>query len=421
MASTTEPCRVAYLAPEIPALSATFVYEELLALERRGVVVSTFSVHRPSAPAPGQEDLAGRTRVLYGPGLVASGLAGAIGSGARLFKAAGWLLADLASVGPWRAQAFKLVYQWLAGARLARDLRRERCTHLHIHFAHVPAQIGMYAAALAGIPFTVMAHANDIFERGLLLRQKAARAAKMLTISQHNVEHLRSVGVDERRLAIVRCGVSFPPPPQWPAHVERPCYRIGTLGRLVEKKGIDTLLEALAGLRDLPWRWELEVAGDGPLRDALQARARALGIGEQVRFLGSLAHHEVSGWLGGLDAFVLACRPDSHGDMDGIPVVLMEAMSQGVPVVSTRLSGIPELVQHERTGLLCAPADAAALAAEIRRLLETPSLRERLARAARDHVDAEFGQSVNIDRLLGHIDGAAAAGAAPSLSITRSS
>lgn len=421
MASPTEPCRVAYLAPEIPALSATFVYEELLALERRGVAVLPFSVHRPSAAAPGHEALARRTRVLYDGGVVPDGLVAALGSGVRAMKAMGWLLADLARVGPWRAQGWKLAYQWLAGARLARELRRARCTHLHIHFAHVPTQIGMYAAAMAGIPFTVMAHANDIFERGLLLREKAARAARMLTISQHNVEHLRSVGVDAGRLAIVRCGVSFAPPTRWPVPAERPCYRIGTLGRLVEKKGVDTLLQALSALRDLPWRWELEVAGDGPLRETLQARARELGIESQVRFVGALAHQQVSGWLRELDAFVLACRPDAQGDMDGIPVVLMEAMSQGVPVVSTRLSGIPELVLHERTGLLCAPADAAALATEIRRLLESPALRERLARAAREHVDAEFGQSVNIDRLLGHIVAAAAACAAPSVSVPRSS
>ena len=104
----------------------------------------------------------------------------------------------------------KLAYQWLAGARLARSLRRQRCTHLHVHFAHVPTQIGMYAAAMAGIPFTVMAHANDIFERGLLLASKAERAARFMTISEYNRAASERVGVPADKLAVMRCGVSFP-------------------------------------------------------------------------------------------------------------------------------------------------------------------------------------------------------------------
>ena len=110
-----------------------------------------------------------------------------------------------------------------------------------------------------------------------------------------------------------------------------------------------------------------------------------------------------------LDAFVVACKKDSNGDMDGIPVVLMEAMSQRVPVVSTRLSGIPELVVHDSTGLLALPADPASLAHELRRLLDDPALRARLSEAAVLHVETEFGQEVNLDRLLGYFTPAAAA------------
>lgn len=403
MTKPTNAFRIAYLAPELPALSATFVYEELLALERRGIPVVPFSVHRPVAAVPGHEPLARRTQVLYDGAVVPAGFAAMFRFGARAFTALQWLVADIASVGVLRLSSWKLVYQWLAGARLARHLRRSGCSHLHIHFAHVPAQIGMYASAFAGVPYSVMAHANDIFERGFLLRQKAQRAAKMLTISEYNLAYLRSVGVDEGQVAVVRCGVSFPPPPRVPGFEKRESYRLGTLGRLVEKKGVDVLLGAMVLLRDVPWRWELCIAGDGPLRPTLEAQARELGIAQQVRFVGALAHHEVSAWLRELDSFVLACRHDANGDMDGIPVVLMEAMSQGVPVVSTRLSGIPELVIHERTGLLAMPNNPESLALEIRRLLESPALRQRLAVAGMHHAEAEFGQAVNIDRLLLHV------------------
>jgi glycosyltransferase involved in cell wall biosynthesis len=395
---------VAYLAPEIPALSATFVYEELLALERRGLKVLPFSVHPPAHPAAEQASLAARTCVLYDGSVVArvaGGLAALPRFGRGSVRSVSWLLNDMLAVGPWRRQAWKLAYQWLAAARLGRLLQEAGCTHLHVHFAHVPAQIGMYAAAFTGLPFTITAHANDIFERALLLHRKAERAHELLTISHYNLAYLRSLGLPADKLAVVRCGVSFAPRPVRPAFTRRPRYRIGSLGRLVEKKGVDDLLHALALLRaDVDV--ELSVAGDGPLRAELQARAARLGVQDRVRFEGALDHAAVTPWLHSLDVFVLACKADARGDMDGIPVVLMEAMTQYVPVVSTRLSGIPELVVHERTGLLAAPADPAGLAAQLRRLLDDPALRERLAVAALEHVEAEFGQAVNIDRLITH-------------------
>lgn len=402
---------IAYLASEIPALTATFIYEELLGLEHRGILVRPFSVRVPANPASGQRDLTRRTQVLYDrpiAALVLSGLAALPRFGRRNTTALGWLARDMGSLGLHRVMAWKLAFQWLMGARLARSLQRSGCSHLHVHFAHTPAQIAMYASAFTGIPFTVMAHANDIFEHGLLLREKAQRAAKMLTISDYNVAHLRAVGVASDKLAVVRCGVSFPPRPDIPVFRHQPRYRIGTLCRLVEKKGVDDLIRALPLLRGAAWAVELSIAGDGPLRSHLEALARELEVEQSVHFVGALGHEAVTDWLHSLDAFAVACKKDSNGDMDGIPVVLMEAMSQYVPVVSTRLSGIPELVVHDRTGLLAPPADPPALAVELRRLFDNPELRDRLCAAAARHVQAEFGQQVNLDRLLGYfVPGAA--------------
>jgi glycosyltransferase involved in cell wall biosynthesis len=295
-----------------------------------------------------------------------------------------------------------LVFQFFAAVKVARLLKRHGCAHLHVHFAHVPAQIAMYASALSGIPFTVMAHANDIFESDLLLPQKAERALKMLTISEYNRSHLERMGVAGDKLAVVRCGVSLGRRLTTPNFERRERYRIGTLARLVEKKGMDVLIRAMAELRDRPYRIELSIAGDGPLRSELETLVRGLNLADTVRFEGSIAHSQVTDWMKNLDVFVLACRKDSHGDMDGIPVVLMEAMSQSVPVVSTRLSGIPELVVHEETGLLADPGDHSSLAAQIDRLLESAELRSRLADRAMGHVRREFGQDVNLDRLLRH-------------------
>lgn len=396
------PCQIAYLAPEIPALSATFVYEELHALERQGVTVVPISVHSPGAVAQGEQALAERVEVVYDRAKWKIALVGLLQlpfqPGAAL--ALSWLWKDMRLCGLASANAWKLFFQCLAAVRVAAVLRRDACVHLHIHFAHVPTQIGMYAAALAGIPFTVMAHANDIFERGLLLVQKAERAKKFVTISDHNLAYLKSLGLPLEKLAVVRCGVSFQPPAVWPDAAQKPTFRIGTLGRLVEKKGVDVLLRSLVGVENV----QLSVAGDGPLLAELQALANELGIAGRVEFAGSLSHREVAAWLAGLDVFVLACKQDRNGDMDGIPVVLMEAMSQGVPVISTRLSGIPELVVDGESGLLAAPADVDDLRNKLVQLLASAELRSNLARAAEAHVCEEFGQQANIDRLLHHFD-----------------
>ena len=263
-------------------------------------------------------------------------------------------------------------------------------------------QNAMYASAMSGVPFTIMAHANDIFERGLLLQKKAERAVKLVTISEFNRAYLEKIGVAKDKLAIVRCGVSFPIlPPAKPFEIKT-SYRLGTLGRLVEKKGIDVLIHAIAELQDRPYKIELSIAGDGPLRDELEALSRRLNVIQSVKFEGSLTHGAVAKWMRGLDAVVLACKKDKNGDMDGIPVVLMEAMSQSVPVISTRISGIPELVIHDRTGLLATPDDYQDLAIQIDRLLETTELRERLVSEAAEHVQNEFGRDANLQRLLSY-------------------
>lgn len=396
---------IAYLAPEIPALSATFVYEELLALERRGIAAVPFSVRKPEVSALAQEALAARCITIYDGAKWRVALSGLL----RLTKLPGlrlafkWLREDIEQVG-FSGTVPKLVFQFLAGAKVAQIMRSKGADHLHIHFAHVPTQIGMYAAAMAGVPFTVMAHANDIFERGLLLSSKARRAKKFLTISEFNRDYLVRSGVNEADVAVVRCGVSFPRRLGFETHEFSGTPRIGSLGRLVEKKGMDVLLRAVARLRDKGRKLELSIAGDGPLTSELEGMVTNLQLDGMVKFEGALPHTAVQSWLHQLDLFVLACKPDARGDMDGIPVVLMEAMSQQVPVVSTWLSGIPELVIHGQTGLLAQPGDDEDLAEQLQTMLDSAELRKRMATAAEQHVRHEFGQDVNLDRLMSYIE-----------------
>lgn len=393
---------VGYLSPAMPALSETFVYEELLALERRGVVVVPFSVRKPAKPVPEQEVLAKRVTHLYAGGpfaVVLGGLVRMPGHRLRVGKALRYLASDIRECGLLRLASWKLAYQFLAASKLAAYLRERGVAHLHVHFAHVPTQIAMYASAFSGVPFTVMAHANDIFEDGILLQKKAARAKRMLTISEFNRRYLQSLGIPPAQLAVVRCGVSFAPrsgPDRQPGAV----FQIASLGRMVEKKGFDVLIRAVALLRQRGLQVELSLAGDGPLLSNMKLLAKDLCGLEGIFFIGSLPHHKVADWMQQHDAFVLACKQDSQGDMDGIPVVLMEAMSQGVPVVSTKLSGIPELVLHGKTGLLAEPGNAEDLALQLEALWQSAELREHLATQAQAFVAQEFGQATNIDRLI---------------------
>ena len=406
MTSLQNHATIAYLAPEIPALSATFVYEEMLALERRGIGIVPISVHLPAEPAIGQAALLARVCYLYQDSKAALAITGLwrLPNHDGALAALRYVLADMRACGLHRRLSWKLLFQFLVAVKLATVLKKHGCTHLHVHFAHVPTQIAMYACAMAQIPFTMMAHANDIYERGLLLPEKAQRSMKMLTISEHNRRHLVKLGVSIDKIDVVRCGVSFAAPPLKRSAQQGSRYRIGTLGRLVEKKGMDILIMALAQLREQPYAIELSIAGDGPLRSQLEALIMRLGMTAMVRFEGSMPHQSVTKWMQELDVFVLACKPDAQGDMDGIPVVLMEAMSQAVPVISTRLSGIPELVVHQHTGLLAEPGNEHDLASQIVTLLGSATLRDRLALEGQQHVEHEFGQSLNLDRLMTHLN-----------------
>ena len=399
--------KIAYLAPEIPALSATFVYNEILRLEEIGYQIVPLSVHVPlsAAKAEGVEDLRDRTRYLYrtpkGKMLMAH-LAVMIRRPVNYFSALWMVLLDAMGMGFTNRIGLGLIYRFFVAGQVARILLEEKCRHLHVHFAHIPTDIAMYASKISGIPFSFTSHANDLFERGWMLGKKVQRSQFAVTISEHNRRFLIERGAPERKIHVIRCGVQAS---AFSARNERPLGeipKIGSLGRMVEKKGIDDLIRACKRLKDQGLGFHLEIAGDGPLQRDLQELVIAQGLAAQVIFKGPLDHDQVPQWLKNLDVFVLACKQDSNGDMDGIPVVLMEAMLSGVPVVTTRISGIPELVQDGRSGLLSDPNNPDQLAHAIHRILSDNLLRSDLCREAISHIQNEFDLVKNVEKLATH-------------------
>ncbi len=393
--------KIAYLAPEIPALSATFVYNEILRLENSGYQVVPLSVHLPHSPAEGDAlgDLGSRTEYLYRTPkskVLRDNLYLLARRPVRYLRVLASAVGDACRMGLFNRVGVGLLYRFLVAAGVARILLDENCTHLHVHFAHIPTDIAMYAAGMSAIPFSFTAHANDIFERGWLLDQKVRRAKFAVTISEYNREFLIQKAGSGHKIHVVHCGVDPGAFAAGHARPPHPIPKIGTLGRMVEKKGIDDLIRACQILKDQNRAFHLEIAGDGPMQSELQALVSDGDLAEQVHFKGPLAHEQVPEWLQGLDMFVLACKKDRYGDMDGIPVVLMEAMLAGVPVISCWISGIPELIEDGQSGLLAEPEDPAELARAIARLLSDDNLQNDFRTNAMAKVQAEFELSKNV-------------------------
>lgn len=403
---------LAVIAGTYPLPSETFVYREVAALRDRGWTVPTVSLH----PAPAEPaDVTGRREpsplLVYGNEArrtLAAAAREALGHPLHTLRTLATATRDAIGPGermPWHERS-KLPAQAVFAIGLAHRLRSLGVGHVHCHFAHAPASVGMYAAAQLRVPWSFTGHANDIFQRRALLRRKLERAAFVSCISQwHRAFYQTICARDATAYPVIRCGVAVE---QW-----RPTDRVRgdgepmhvvTVGRLVEKKGIDALLRAVGSLAsEQPGRWRLTVAGDGPMRGELEALARELGCEAAVTWRGAVANPEVRELLAEADVFALPCRTDRHQDRDGIPVVLMEAMACGVPVVAGDLEAIGELIAHERTGLLVPGGDDRALAAALTRLEASSRMRRELGLAGRERVCEEFSQAVNVDRLAGAI------------------
>jgi len=282
----------------------------------------------------------------------------------------------------------------------ARVMQRVGVQHVHAHFANYPALAAWTVSRLAGPTYSFTAHAHDIFRDQSFLPRLLADARFVVTISQFNREFMAPYNLGQTPVHIVHCGVDTS---AWPMRLrgtppEGP-VRALCVASLEEKKGHGVLLRALAGAGTRLGRVELDLVGPGVLRDELEALSRSLGLAERVRFHGALAEPDVMTMLDRADVFVLASIMERTGFMEGIPVVLMEAMASGVPVVSTRLSGIPELVVDGETGLLAEPNDAASLQLALERTIDDPGAALRRAAAGRGLVDHEFDVIISAARM----------------------
>lgn len=391
---------IAYVAGQFPLRSETFVYREVRELRRRGWNVVCVTLRPPSDPPPESEDLVFGRVTVYDSwvrgGMTESGTHPVISTKTML-------RAEFDAISPGEPmttrQIAQIPAQAFAAQSLARRLRDRGVQHIHCHFAHAPTTIGMYAAHQLNIPFSFTGHANDLFQRRFLLRRKLERAAFVSCISEEHRKLYNSIHArPDEDYPIIRCGVDVG---EFATADGRsgnaPQKRIVTVCRLVEKKGVDTLIRAFARLSHSDAR--LTIAGDGPQRAELEQIARAEHVADRVTFLGAVTNDRVRELLQASDVFALPCRVDRNGDKDGIPVVLMEAMACGLPVLSGDLPAIRELVIDQQTGRLVDGTDVDATAAALQALLDDPATSDRLAQAGRAQVVDEFSLMRNVDRL----------------------
>ncbi len=279
-----------------------------------------------------------------------------------------------------RALAVSAVAPWVADRVVARDLE-----HLHAHWGSHSALLAHQIGILSGLPYTVTLHAHDLHINRTMLGEKLAAAAKVVTISEHNRELLADLYPELRTVEVVHCGVDVASIAPRSTEPDNFPPRLAVVAGLRNFKGHEYLLEALKILELRGRKIVLDVVGDGPLRGELEAKA-----GDNVVFHGAL---DVETALGIVGDSIMAVMPSvvmPDGRRDGIPVALIEAMALGVPVISTRVSGIPELVEHEITGLLVEQRAPEQLADAVERLLDDDDLRRILGERGRDRVEREF-------------------------------
>lgn len=382
--------RLAYLTGEYPRASDTFIQREVAALRTLGHAVLTCSIRTTGAEhlvGPEQRaEHAGTFKVLD-----------ACKSPLRLLRAhARWIarpgrymralrLAWQTAPKGIKGRLYNLIYFAEAGV-LADELARQGVQHLHNHIAKASCTVAMLASELSGIPYSFTIHGPDIFfePHHWRIDEKAARARFVACISDFCRSQLMSFADQAHwgRFHVIHCGVD----PQRYTASRHAGQELLFVGRLAAVKGVPVLLDAL---RSLPEGWHMTIIGDGPDRAALEAQAAGL----PVEFVGYKSQAEVAQALSRTDLFVLPSFAE------GVPVVLMEAMASGVPVVTTRIAGVPELVGDGVHGALVPPGDADALRAAIAQALSDPDARRAMGKAARARVAADFNITTEAARL----------------------
>lgn len=393
--------RTALVALWFPKPSETFVASEAQALHDAGLPLSVHSLYgaipageamRPQGVPVERLGLAALPRILRDFLLTLA---------TRPLLTLRLLGLALAAPGGGLEKYGENILSVFCGFSLARRFRSLGVEHVHAAWANGPATAAWCAANLAGIPYSLTARARDVHPPDGLLGRKLREAAFARGDSSYLLPHLRSFIPDStHKVHLIHSACLMAPVAQEAPVPMLPPVRIAAIGRFVRKKGFRHLLEATALLRAEGIETQVTLAGDGPLRPQLEAQAKRLGLADCVRFPGFLPHSEVPQLLMASDLLAMPSVRNPDGDSDGLPTVLVEALLHRVPVVATRLAGIPDLVEHGQTGLLTPEGDARALAQAIAQLASDREAALALAARGRDRARDMFAPERLASRLI---------------------
>ncbi len=396
----TVSARIGYVMKRYPRLTETFILNEIAVMEGLGADLELFSLLQPEPPPhhPMVREIQARLNHLPDAWPAAAVALVRAHSACIAHSPAGYARAVAAGLGATMRSTRPLAVwkQFLRAGFVADHCVRTGVTLLHGHFANAPTQVAWFASAMVGIPYSFTAHAKDLYLTAPhVIRRHVRGAAFVTTCTGFNADYLRAM-VPERdrgKVRLVYHGIDLgrlaqratPAPAQAGG-----APLILSVGRLVPKKGLGDLVAACQALHQDGIRFRCMIVGEGPLRATLEADIERRGLSGLVALTGAMTHAKLIAIYREADVFALPPRVIADGDRDGIPNVIAEAMAIGVPVVSTSISGIPEIIEHGVTGLLVEPESPMQLTAAIRELLGNPDLGVRLARNARARLAQDF-------------------------------
>jgi len=386
---------IAYISQKLPNLTETFVYREIFALNKRGVKVIPFSIH---APTPEQlpdevQQLAQETTSVFPLNwhrFLTAHLYFLLTKPLQYLKT---LLFVMSRPNESKSNRQRTLYHFAEAIYLSAQAQRDGVQHIHAHFCVNAATIALVMARLLNISFSFTVH-NNLFTDRIILPAKLREAKFVAVISEYSRDYLIKLLPHEPHLKqkyhIIHCGIpveQFEPPPK---RVTQTPTIILSVAQLVERKGMPVLIEACHILHKRGILFQCLIAGDGVQRPYLEQLIQDYQLQHNITLLGVVFQDKLQTYLNQTDIFAMACLTTPAGDRDGIPVALMEAMAMAIPTISTTVSGIPELIHHEQSGLLVPEQSAVALADALQHCIEDKSLRARLGQHGRQKVLSAF-------------------------------
>lgn len=396
---------VGFVLKGFPRLSETFVINEILLLEQLGHKIHIFALRNPNEKKVHQNVKKIKAQVSYIPDYFWPNLFYFLAQNCMLFAnnpmryLRPFLFALTRSL---KTRDSSTIKRFAQAAILVKDkMPVANIANFHAHFSHDPTTVAFFASWLTGLKYSFSAHAKDIYcERPDFLKMKLKKAEFAVTCTGFNCDYLQGIAEGETPVHRTYHGIDlsyFKPEKSFERNGRPPM--ILSIGRFVEKKGFPVLLDALALVKGMGVDFTCEIIGGGPLREQLEKKIAELKLEQHINLHGEMAQSEIFDFYKRAQLFALACEVLENGDRDGIPNVLVEAQAMEIPVVSTHISGIPELIENDESGILVEPKHPQALAEAIARILKTPTLKKNYVRNGRRKVETDFNNQENVKNI----------------------